>query len=40
MGGLYIGLGNFEITLNHAQGGMAEDALQGVDISSIAEKVD
>ena len=35
-----VGLGKFEVTADHFEGGVAEEALEGVDVSAVAEVVD
>ena len=37
---LDIDLGDRQITFDHVQGGMSQDPLQGVDITTIPQKVD
>lgn len=40
MGGLDVYLGDGQVALDHLHGGMAQDALEGVDVSAIAKECD
>lgn len=38
--GFDVGLGNFKVAQAHFERGVAEDFLEGVDVSAVAQKVD
>jgi len=40
VGVVHVGLDEIEITLDHLQGGVAEETLEGVDVAAVAEEVD
>ena len=40
MGAVEVDLGEFEVTFDHLQGGVAEEELQLEDVAAVAEKVD
>lgn len=40
MGGFDIYLGNFQIALDHVEGGVSEHLFKGEDISAIAKELD
>lgn len=40
MSSLDIHLSNCQVALDHVQGGMSKDSLQGIDITTIAQEVD
>lgn len=39
MGGINIHLGDCQVSLDHFQGGVAQDALEGVNISPVAQVI-
>lgn len=40
MGGCYVGLRELQVGIDHCEGGMPEDALQGKDITAVAQEFD